>query len=101
MCHPVQGGDREARRSAERLTVHDVTMDTGGAPMPAITAHHTLVLPRIHAPAAASPAATPLALPHDRARAEAARRPVQTVVNAHHAVEGAGFELWRPFPGKV
>jgi len=52
--------------------------------MPAITVENTLVLPRLQAPAA-----------------DVARRPVQTVVNAHHAVEGAGFEVWRPFPGKV
>jgi redox-sensitive bicupin YhaK (pirin superfamily) len=52
--------------------------------MPAITVENTLVLPRLQAPAA-----------------DIARRPVQTVVNAHHAVEGAGFEVWRPFPGKV
>ncbi len=51
--------------------------------MPAITVDNTLVLPRLQAPA------------------DATRRPVQTVVNAHHAVEGAGFEVWRPFPGKV
>ena len=25
--------------------------------------------------------------------------PSTTVVPAHHAVEGAGFEVWRPFPG--
>ncbi len=52
--------------------------------MPAITVDNTLVLPRLQAPAA-----------------DVARRPVQTIVNAHHAVEGAGFEVWRPFPGKV
>ncbi len=52
--------------------------------MPAITVDNTLVLPRLQAPAA-----------------DVTRRPVQTVVNAHHAVEGAGFEVWRPFPGKV
>jgi redox-sensitive bicupin YhaK (pirin superfamily) len=28
-------------------------------------------------------------------------RPVAKVVPAHHAVEGAGFEVWRPFPGGV
>jgi len=52
--------------------------------MPAITVENTLVLPRLEPPAA-----------------DVARRPVQTVVRAHHAVEGAGFEVWRPFPGKV
>ena len=29
------------------------------------------------------------------------RGPSTTVVPAHHAVEGAGFEVWRPFPGGV
>ncbi len=29
------------------------------------------------------------------------RRPVDRVVPAHHAVEGAGFEVWRPFPGGI
>ena len=51
--------------------------------MPAITVDDTLVLPRLDRPApdAASPG------------------PVADVVPAHHAVEGAGFEVWRPFPG--
>jgi redox-sensitive bicupin YhaK (pirin superfamily) len=30
-----------------------------------------------------------------------APRPVAEVVPAHHAVEGAGFEVWRPFPGSA
>jgi redox-sensitive bicupin YhaK (pirin superfamily) len=52
--------------------------------MPAITVSVTdrLALPRIDAP---PPEATP--------------RPVTRVVPAHHAIEGAGFEVWRPFPG--
>ncbi len=49
--------------------------------MPAITVENPLVLPRI----------TTL----DEARP----RPVERVVTAQHAVEGAGFEVWRPFPG--
>ncbi len=51
--------------------------------MPAITVENPLVLPRVEA------------APDARAR------PVSTVVPAHHAVEGAGFEVWRPFPGGV
>ena len=50
--------------------------------MPAITVDDTLVLPRVTTPPA-----------------DAATRPVTRLVNAHHAVEGAGFEVWRPFPG--
>ena len=52
--------------------------------MPAITVDDTLVLPRLDAPVAG-----------------AAARPVGRVVPAQHAVEGAGFEVWRPFPGGV
>ena len=52
--------------------------------MPAITVDNPLVLPRLAAPAA-----------------DAVARPVATVVPAHHAVEGAGFEVWRPFPGGI
>jgi len=50
--------------------------------MPAITVDDVLVLPRLGAVAA-----------------DARVRPVTTVVSAHHAIEGAGFEVWRPFPG--
>jgi redox-sensitive bicupin YhaK (pirin superfamily) len=52
--------------------------------MPAVTVANPLVLPRIARP---EPAAGAVA------------RPVDAVVPAHHAVEGAGFEVWRPFPG--
>jgi quercetin 2,3-dioxygenase len=52
--------------------------------MPAITAENPLVLPRIDAPAV-----------------DAVRRPVAKIVPARHAVEGAGFEVWRPFPGGI
>jgi len=52
--------------------------------MPAITVENPLALPRL---AIAAP--------------EAAERPVSRVVAAHHAVEGAGFEVWRPFPGGI
>jgi quercetin 2,3-dioxygenase len=52
--------------------------------MPAITVANPLVLPRLGPPAA-----------------DAVSRPVATVVPAHHAVEGAGFEVWRPFPGGI
>jgi hypothetical protein len=51
--------------------------------MPAVTVENPLVLPRIPRPVSA------------------ADRPVARVVTAHHAIEGAGFEVWRPFPGGV
>ena len=51
--------------------------------MPAVTVENPLVLPRLSRP--------------DPSIAVA--RPVNAVVAAHHAVEGAGFEVWRPFPG--
>ena len=52
--------------------------------MPAVTVENTLVLPRLSTPAA-----------------DARTRPVAAVAPAVHAVEGAGFEVWRPFPGRV
>ena len=52
--------------------------------MPAITVENPLLLPRLAVPAA-----------------DAVVRPVSAVVPAHHAVEGAGFEVWRPFPGGI
>lgn len=52
--------------------------------MPAITVENPLRLPRLDAPGA-----------------EARDRPVAGVVPARHAVEGAGFEVWRPFPGGI
>ena len=52
--------------------------------MPAVTVENTLVLPRLRTPAP-----------------DARTRPVATVAPAVHAVEGAGFEVWRPFPGRV
>jgi len=52
--------------------------------MPAITVENPLVLPRVEV---AAPDARP--------------RPVARVVAARHAVEGAGFEVWRPFPGGI
>ena len=53
--------------------------------MPAVTVENPLVLPRIPRPDAG--ATTP--------------RSAGQVIPAHHAVEGAGFEVWRPFPGAV
>jgi redox-sensitive bicupin YhaK (pirin superfamily) len=50
--------------------------------MPAVTVENPLVLPRL-APAAA----------------DARPRPVAKVITSQHVVEGAGFEVWRPFPG--
>jgi redox-sensitive bicupin YhaK (pirin superfamily) len=52
--------------------------------MPAITVDDTLVLPRL-----------------PRTAPDAVVRPVAHLVTAHHAVEGAGFEVWRPFPGGI
>jgi len=51
--------------------------------MPAVTVDNPLVLPRIGRP---DPATT-------------VARPALRTVPAHHAIEGAGFEVWRPFPG--
>src|SRR4051812_37022746 len=53
--------------------------------MPAVTVENPLVLPRIPRPDAST--STP--------------RAAGQVIPAHHAVEGAGFEVWRPFPGAV
>jgi redox-sensitive bicupin YhaK (pirin superfamily) len=55
--------------------------------MPAVTVDNPLVLPRLRRPDVSPGDSTP--------------RPVAAVVPAHHAVEGAGFEVWRPFPGGV
>lgn len=52
--------------------------------MPTVTVDNPLSLPRLTRPVDA-----------------VEHRPVVTVVSAHHAVEGAGFEVWRPFPGGV
>jgi redox-sensitive bicupin YhaK (pirin superfamily) len=52
--------------------------------MPAVTVDNPIVLPRL-----------------EQAGPDAVPRPVTRVVPAHHAVEGAGFEVWRPFPGNV
>lgn len=52
--------------------------------MPAVTVENPLVLPRLAVP-----------------EGDALARPVARVVAAHHAIEGAGFEVWRPFPGNV
>ncbi|MBV9263605.1 MAG: pirin family protein [Candidatus Eremiobacteraeota bacterium] len=52
--------------------------------MPAVTVSNPLVLPRLPA------------VPGD-----AVARPVGRIVAAHHQLEGAGFEIWRPFPGAL
>lgn len=52
--------------------------------MPAVTAENPLVLPRLRSPEVTD-----------------ARRPVDRVIAAHHTVEGAGFSVWRPFPGGI
>ena len=52
--------------------------------MPAITVDNPLVLPRLPRP---EPTST--------------SRPVAQTIAAHHAVEGGGFKVWRPFPGGV
>jgi redox-sensitive bicupin YhaK (pirin superfamily) len=53
--------------------------------MPAISVDNPLVLPRIPRPD----------------QTTTSDRPVSRVVHAQHAIEGAGFEVWRPFPGGV
>jgi redox-sensitive bicupin YhaK (pirin superfamily) len=53
--------------------------------MPAITVEDTLVLPRIPRPDAAA----------------SRSRPVEKVVTAHRATEGAGISIRRPFPGEL
>jgi len=53
--------------------------------MPAVTIADPLVLPRI----------TPPVDPR------ASDRKVVRVVKAQHTIEGAGFEVWRPFPGAL
>jgi redox-sensitive bicupin YhaK (pirin superfamily) len=52
--------------------------------MPAITVANPLLLPRLASPAP-----------------QGTHRLVAGVVPAHHAIEGAGFEVWRPFPGGI
>jgi quercetin 2,3-dioxygenase len=52
--------------------------------MPAVTVANPLLLPALSEPA-------PTAI----------RRPVTRVVGARHTVEGAGFSVWRPFPGGI
>jgi redox-sensitive bicupin YhaK (pirin superfamily) len=53
--------------------------------MPAVTAENLLVLPRVARP---DPAQT-------------TDRRVARVVRAQRQIEGAGFEIWRPFPGEM
>jgi redox-sensitive bicupin YhaK (pirin superfamily) len=53
--------------------------------MPALTVENPLVLPRIPRP---DPVQT-------------TDRPVTRVVQSQRQLEGAGFEIWRPFPGAV
>ena len=52
--------------------------------MPAVTVENPLVLPRV-------------ARPSDRSTP----RPVARTIAAQYAVEGAGFQVWRPFPGGI
>src|SRR3954452_23272809 len=52
--------------------------------MPAVAVENPLRLPRLDAP-----------------EVGAQPRPVAQIIPAHHVVEGAGFEVWRPFPGGV
>jgi quercetin 2,3-dioxygenase len=53
--------------------------------MPAVTVENPLVLPRLERPGADS----------------GAPRPVLQVVTSHQQSEGAGFRIWRPFPGEL
>jgi quercetin 2,3-dioxygenase len=52
--------------------------------MPAVSVANPLVLPRV---GVHDPASVP--------------RPVERVVGAQRSLEGAGFEVWRPFPGTL
>jgi quercetin 2,3-dioxygenase len=52
--------------------------------MPAISVDNPHSLPRLGGPPVSS-----------------ASRPVVTVISAHEQVEGAGFRIWRPFPGEL
>jgi quercetin 2,3-dioxygenase len=52
--------------------------------MPAITVENPVALPRLPPISAAS-----------------LERSIREVVTAHHQREGAGFEVWRPFPGAL
>lgn len=52
--------------------------------MPAVTVQNPLDLPRLA-----------------RLGPSAVARPVGRIVTAHHQREGAGFEIWRPFPGEL
>ena len=53
--------------------------------MPAVTVENPLVLP--HLPRLSAESSAP--------------RPVSRVVMSHQQMEGAGIEIWRPFPGEV
>jgi quercetin 2,3-dioxygenase len=53
--------------------------------MPAVTVENSLALPRVMRP---DPSRT-------------TDRPVGRLVQAHRQLEGAGFEIWRPFPGSM
>jgi redox-sensitive bicupin YhaK (pirin superfamily) len=53
--------------------------------MPAVTVENPLVLPRIPRP--------------DPSKSVA--RPIDRSIAARHVVEGAGFQVWRPFPGGI
>src|SRR5262249_14829195 len=57
-------------------------LDRVDVAMPAITVDNPIVLPKIAHP-----------------RDEAIVRPVERIVASHFAMEGAGFGVWRPFPG--
>src|SRR5262249_33985625 len=78
VTHARSGGPGN---SCGRNQVGDVGPEE--AAMPAVTVDNPLVLPRIPRPDTAA-TVTGLAL---------------RTVPAHHAIEGAGFEVWRPFPG--
>jgi redox-sensitive bicupin YhaK (pirin superfamily) len=52
--------------------------------MPAVTVDNPLVLPRL-----------------STLGPDEVRRPVDKIVAAHRSVEGAGFPVWRPFPGGI
>ncbi|MCU1493440.1 MAG: pirin [Acidimicrobiaceae bacterium] len=53
--------------------------------MPAVAVENLLVLPRLE----------------QVDRTEAIARPVTKIVKSHQQLEGAGFPIWRPFPGEL
>jgi redox-sensitive bicupin YhaK (pirin superfamily) len=67
------------------LNIQVIISDAEEDDMPAVTVENPLTLPRLDRPSSESSSA----------------RPVLQVVTSHQQSEGAGFRIWRPFPGEV